>query len=74
MKRKYLKLISPLIFLSLTFLCRQVSASGIPALEPVVKDDRILILAPHPDDEAIACAGVIQEALKKGQDKDSLPD
>ena len=65
MKLKYLKLISPLIFLSLTFLCRQVSASGIPALEPVVKDDRILILAPHPDDEAIACAGVIQEALKK---------
>jgi len=28
------------------------------------KNERILILAPHPDDEAIACAGVIQEALK----------
>jgi len=25
--------------------------------------DRILILAPHPDDEVIACAGVVQKAL-----------
>ena len=66
MKRKYLKLIFPLIFLALAFFCPRVSASGISALEPIVKDDRILILAPHPDDEAIACAGVIQEALKKG--------
>lgn len=30
------------------------------------KDDRVLILAPHPDDEAIATAGVIQRALKAG--------
>lgn len=66
MKLKYLKLIFPLIFLSLSFFCPQARASGISALEPVVKNDRILILAPHPDDEAIACAGVIQEALKKG--------
>jgi len=29
-------------------------------------DDRILILAPHPDDEVIACGGVIQKALAKG--------
>lgn len=33
-------------------------------LEPFKKGERILILAPHPDDEAIACAGIIQEALK----------
>lgn len=30
------------------------------------ENERILILAPHPDDEAIACAGVIQKALKQG--------
>ncbi len=29
-------------------------------------DDRVLILAPHPDDESIATAGVIQRALKAG--------
>jgi LmbE family N-acetylglucosaminyl deacetylase len=30
------------------------------------KEDRVLILAPHPDDEAIATAGAIQQALKAG--------
>ncbi|MDP2831016.1 MAG: PIG-L family deacetylase [Candidatus Omnitrophota bacterium] len=35
-------------------------------LEPFKKNERVLILAPHPDDEAIACAGVIQKALKAG--------
>lgn len=29
-------------------------------------NDRVLILAPHPDDEGIACAGVIQEAVQRG--------
>jgi len=35
-------------------------------LEPFKKNERILILAPHPDDESIACAGVIQKALGAG--------
>ncbi len=35
-------------------------------LDQFKKDERILILAPHPDDETIACAGVIQEALSRG--------
>ncbi len=28
--------------------------------------DRILILAPHPDDEVLGCAGIIQKARKEG--------
>ena len=40
----------------------------INSLEPIKKSDRILILAPHPDDETIGCAGIIQQALKAGAD------
>jgi LmbE family N-acetylglucosaminyl deacetylase len=29
-------------------------------------DDRILVLAPHPDDEVLAAGGVVQQALAKG--------
>lgn len=36
------------------------------SVEPFKKTDRILILAPHPDDESIACGGVIQQALAAG--------
>jgi len=35
-------------------------------LEPFDKEDRVLILAPHPDDETIGCAGIIQQALSAG--------
>ncbi|MCX5704838.1 MAG: PIG-L family deacetylase [Candidatus Omnitrophica bacterium] len=41
-------------------------SADIKPLEPIVKGDRILILAPHPDDEVLGCAGVIQAALKAG--------
>ena len=30
--------------------------------------DRVVIVAPHPDDEVLACAGVIQQALAAGAD------
>ncbi|MFA7515473.1 MAG: PIG-L family deacetylase [Candidatus Ratteibacteria bacterium] len=32
----------------------------------ITESDRILIFAPHPDDEIIGCAGIIQHALEKG--------
>jgi len=35
-------------------------------LEPLKSEDRILICAPHPDDETIGCAGLIQQALSLG--------
>jgi LmbE family N-acetylglucosaminyl deacetylase len=41
-------------------------AQGVGRIGPVNKNDRLLILAPHPDDETIGCAGVIQQALKAG--------
>ena len=39
-----------------------------PAWPPLTlsPDDRIMILAPHPDDEVIATGGIIQQALKQG--------
>jgi len=40
----------------------------ISPLEPIEKNDRVLIFAPHPDDETIGCAGIIQQALKAGAD------
>jgi len=41
-------------------------AELIKVIEPITKADRILILAPHPDDETIGCAGIIQQALSAG--------
>ncbi len=31
-------------------------------------EDRILIVAPHPDDAALSCSGLIKQAIKKGAD------
>ncbi len=39
---------------------------GVPHIKHFIKADRVLILAPHPDDEAIGCAGIIQDALGSG--------
>lgn len=44
-----------------------VSTQPFSTLELTLRtDDRILILAPHPDDESLACGGVIQKALSMG--------
>jgi len=53
------------IFIILAACCK-LQAADLNTIEPFSKNDRVLILAPHPDDETIACAGVIQQALKAG--------
>ncbi|MFA5144351.1 MAG: PIG-L family deacetylase [Candidatus Omnitrophota bacterium] len=41
-------------------------AKEIPLIEPFEDTDRVLIISPHPDDDIIGCAGVIQRALAAG--------
>lgn len=40
-------------------------ADGRPAIQ-ILPNDRLLVLAPHPDDEVIATGGVILEAVRRG--------
>jgi LmbE family N-acetylglucosaminyl deacetylase len=42
-----------------------ISHTALSVME-LKKNDRILILAPHPDDEALNCSGIIQEAVRMG--------
>lgn len=39
---------------------------NVTGIEPIHKGDRILVIAPHPDDETISCAGILQYALRMG--------
>lgn len=45
-------------------LTAQVGA--LPSAAPISKSNRLLIVAPHPDDETLACSGAIQQALAAG--------
>jgi LmbE family N-acetylglucosaminyl deacetylase len=42
------------------------SGAPLPALTPPGPADRVLVIAPHPDDESLCCAGLIQQALAAG--------
>jgi LmbE family N-acetylglucosaminyl deacetylase len=56
------------LFLILFFIVaagRLVFAQPLP---PFTKDDRLVIIAPHPDDEILGCGGVIQQGLAAGAD------
>lgn len=54
------------IFLCFFFLLGTSFSQEIKTLPEFTAQDRVLILAPHPDDESIGTGGVIQRALASG--------
>lgn len=49
-----------------TAACGVCQQPDLPEIEPVTGSDRLLILAPHEDDEAIGAGGLIQAAVSAG--------
>lgn len=47
-------------------LCGRAMAGVITPMPSFKDNDRVLVLAPHPDDEGIGTGGIIQQALKAG--------
>jgi LmbE family N-acetylglucosaminyl deacetylase len=55
-----------LLLLSAHAGAAQLSQAQLPAAEEPRAGDRILVIAPHPDDETLCCAGYIRRALAAG--------
>ena len=65
--------VAALILSAAMFASAFIMARFPSAVAPVVqtdvtmtKADRVLVVSPHPDDESIACSGLIQHALEAG--------
>ncbi len=60
-----------ILFVFLRMMVPQASADQTPVQESsgselvFNKDDRIIVLAPHPDDEILGCAGILQKAQER---------
>ncbi|MFA5275428.1 MAG: PIG-L family deacetylase [Candidatus Omnitrophota bacterium] len=65
-KRIWIFILAVFSLSALLFIRQGLKQAGNDEGGSIEKKSRILILAPHPDDEAIACAGVIQQALAGG--------
>jgi LmbE family N-acetylglucosaminyl deacetylase len=65
-----LKKLAAVLILSVLYCAQErtlvLAQDAVPKLESFNKNDRVLILAPHPDDETVGCAGIIQQAKKSG--------
>jgi LmbE family N-acetylglucosaminyl deacetylase len=46
------------------------AVSRLPDAAPLQSSDRLLVIAPHPDDEVVACGGAILQALRIGASVD----
>lgn len=45
-----------------------LDAARLPDMEPFTAGDRVLVVSPHPDDEALCCGGAVQLAHEAGAD------
>src|SRR5664280_93441 len=71
--RRIATAIAACILTAVMFASAFIMARFPSAIAPVVqtdvmltKADRVLVVSPHPDDESIACSGLIQHAIKAG--------
>ena len=48
------------------FCASATAAQSLPQMPALSAQDRVLVVAPHPDDESLCCAGLLQQALEHG--------
>lgn len=61
------KIVVVILFFGILLLSTvEIGAEQTVPFPGLTKDDRVLIFAPHPDDESIGCGGVIQKSLAAG--------
>lgn len=65
--RRWALLLAGVLLLALSACPRDAAGEWPPLSTLVLKQgDRILVLAPHPDDEVLGCGGILQEAAGRG--------